>query len=661
MPYRNSGLNEKNPTYTSLATLPYDNNFTLEQHMDSMRHIFDRPQFSASWLEDTIRDIHPTFSLSQIDRSKEARAQRAALSREAQDSMMSLLLSYKQYGASKNTDNPQPGVRLNRPWAAFIRPSGEPEDLGFNRNLEMHASENDPAASAKLLFEELQRCAKAANIERVEDIYALINASDREIVEKYPQIRRFLNLMTEAKDLLSRKELAFNDEQKKWLLDLVNPAQDLSYVTVERMNMIASPLYEELGSELALSRKMSDLQEHMYNACAEIEDPMMTKVHSYFSGANSLQVMLGEGLMDRFKSANPELQDAIFAAAGSNPEMKPSEAFNEMLPVVARTPEAGIKVLVPGIPGKVLDNTAFMDQLSTLTVQADKWLLTGSRQFADMQKALKELNEVCKGNPDPRQLTESTEALRTAAETYLAYKGIKSPYDASNVLLKGKNHREQSRMDVASSILGFAKAQGTALSKEFAPKAEQVEQKQDVVAQGENVVPGGGVQLPPQNNWQEDLQVNTAQAKDRLDRYMKGTLKPSDSRFPGSKSAYLKHVSDDVSALAFQEALAIEDGVMKGKGVFQTLLKEQGYEKAFGEFNKAVRTTHAFVKTGLQSNQKDPVTKYLNEDGPKKLASNVLQAKPKVYNKQQEAAELNANKNSLNLDDPQIQVPKNMG
>jgi hypothetical protein len=136
--------------------------------------------------------------------------------------------------------------------------------------------------------------------------------------------------------------------------------------------------------------------------------------------------------------------------------------------VVAHTREGQALVLTNSLNLKPQTVQEYARKLADDASRADRFLLTGSKQFADMMKLNKEFNQLqASKDKTPNAQRAKSDELARAATAYLEYKGLTvgDPFDVRSLLHYGKNQREQSRLEVAARILQFAKAESASLAK----------------------------------------------------------------------------------------------------------------------------------------------------------------------------------------------------
>lgn len=640
MPYRNHNLQQQTTAMSNLVSFHWNPQYSLAEHKDSLRHIYDRPNISTRQLESIIRQDIPGFTLSMAaDQSSRARQERRELAQQMREYVLDRHFDFAQYSYSKTTDNPLPGATMNRPYCSFLQMGMDEESVAFNQRLVDVLKTGTPREKADFLFSEIEKARQEAGFNSPEDVYALTKCSDRELVERYPQIRRFLTYMTDTESLLKKEELDFTPEQRRQLNRFLHPGMDMDLCIQQRLQLVISPMYEDLGSQFWLNNDLMCLQN---NADVRLEemDPSgnLANVGRHFGFAFMHNQLLAKGAMSRFITEDPSLADASLGTPKNASD--PTQSFTNMTCVVARTQNQETKVLLSGYPEQILTETAYMDKLAKEASAADKWLLTGSKEFSQMQKALKELNTYTKANPgaSDQELQTRTEALREAAESYLRHKGIQEPFSIMETNLQGKNDREQQRLNVARSVLEFAQAQGAALTQSLYRSGEKELdlETMNVMMDDAPVPPDWSAanisrhhklmrseEQPVQQRQAvpvDPLEERFKMAEQRLQSYISGEITLSSRPMPNSQERYQSHVLEDVTTLAFREALKQEP---EETGAYRTLMEQKGYDAAFSIFMKVALKSHAYAEVGLHDISVKAVSNCLNS-GVNRLANAVL-------------------------------------
>ena len=196
-------------------------------------------------------------------------------------------------------------------------------------------------------------------------------------------------------------------------------------------------------------------------------------LYQYILNADTIYSFNANGLWGHIAALKPELAHHFQDQKGKDALMMP---LSTGAPFVA-TGSDGKDYVVTNklVIDKVPTAEEYTRELLDRAVKADKWLLTGSKQFDNMMKANKALMEAREQNKPTGDLVNLSVKLEEAAKAYLEYKNVNLKMYMGHSSLHGKNAREQSRLEVAADLLTFAKAQSAVSIENY--KAEEAAAK----------------------------------------------------------------------------------------------------------------------------------------------------------------------------------------
>ena len=146
-------------------------------------------------------------------------------------------------------------------------------------------------------------------------------------------------------------------------------------------------LFHEGVDALELSRAAASAVEHgriASTAFMDANDGMFHPLSSFFVSLSSYAINNGLSMPYRFAAENPDFNNAVFSS-----DLKPGTALQEFQTVVVHTQDGRDLVMNNTRSPKLISAADYTKQLSDQAAKADKWLLTGSKEFANMQKAVK--------------------------------------------------------------------------------------------------------------------------------------------------------------------------------------------------------------------------------------------------------------------------------
>lgn len=451
---------------------------TLEELINDIRmRAYGTPPISADELRSHIQQYDPSFTRVLTSEEQQARAR---LSHRAQDS----ILTYMSARASLDVKTTYDYLPRRHEMHLFDY-SGTPEADAYNKQV-AHVLKNGTAEEkGTFLYNHVMTRSKP-----VAD--ALMNASVEDIIENYGRYYEHIALMAEIVTIANSDVFRFTPEQYQELKKLETMQISLSEI-LTRIDLISLPMYQQLPLEDFTTRNYegSYALEAELNALAKQHgEPSTETEHVIGPLGTTAQVIRGHAT---FVSDVPRsrLEYAI-ASKGGEPRMiydsmgtrihpeKISEYLLKNRPVFANLPGQGIVAvkLQPGslppqvIPAPEEGPPVLIDQLASLTRDlltqvsdaSPWWMITGSREFSSMEKAMKDFHRLAGSNSPPlspeqeQALQGAVTAMEQAAAAYLAYKAQQPnvKFDPATNQYQGKNARETARLQAAHQLLQHA-------------------------------------------------------------------------------------------------------------------------------------------------------------------------------------------------------------
>ena len=445
---------------------PYDLTLDPQIYVDDIKKVFEMKPLDDATISQILGSGISQFSLSDIMRSPEDQEKYRSLSEQARDCFANEMVRYERtYAELEAAVGREAAKGLGR-LKPYLRHGGTEEDLAFNKEFLAACSKEDTLAQAQ--FKEVMKSFKDFGINSPKDFANLYELSNEDFLKNYAQIARVARMVSELQHFKDTPYLT--EDQRAEITPYLSMGIGYTMIMEHRLNLMASPLYstfdpERLYEKVPNTLNIQDTMESLDNEGAVKfgkESAYHHPLGVFCASIKQLSDMNSDTVMDRAPLLYPELKGAAFSTDVPSPEL---QSFR---PVVAHTRDGQALVLTNSLNLKPQTVREYSKKLTEEAIQADKWLLTGSKQFADMMKAHKEFNDI-ERNPisTTAEKENRSKALAEAAEAYLQYKGltVADPFDSSSLLHYGKNQREQSRLEVAAKILQFAKAEGASLEK----------------------------------------------------------------------------------------------------------------------------------------------------------------------------------------------------
>ena len=499
---------------------------------------------------------------------------------------------------------------------AFLHNEDENAPDAFNAQLLQAAAQfkDNPAPLRDLMFGELTRLREKLGLNNQQDIDRLFNIPDVELVNKFEDISHYTRLLTEIKN--GGLTHFFTQEQLNQLQDQ-SALIDTMAILEERANLIANPLYTEIDPRLLFDQKQTAQKYHQTLAgnVPGVSDDNVGYHYTgdFFNSVTSVFNLSANAVPDRLPILNPALAGAFNTA--EEKDAVSSTLMNGGQVVVFGSDRQQYVVSGKAALTNLPTTSEYTKELLDRVAKADKFLLTGSKQFDTMWKELQKLHEAQDLGWTNAEQKKRAEELVKAATTYLGYKNGSYPDSyAGYASVRGKNQREQTRLEVAGDILTYARAQVSALEKE-------IERRANVAKEAENLKRTIQKKVEPFKNVKFDL--SSASMKEK---FLTATL-------PESFNA------------VFSRTMPMTATVKDGKPVEVRLMEQE----QFGQLCALVAgSPHAFYKlaTRARDNQGKPIyernektgkldqpvynTKIYKNENPEQTYSDMMKA---VFNK----------------------------
>ena len=453
--------------YSKFSNTPYDLTVDQQVYAEDIKKAFEMVPLDNDTISRILSGGISQFSLSDVACRPEDQEARLRLSERARDIFAQEIIGLQRGHAELVADvGKEAAANLER-FLPYLR-TGEPE---FNR--EFLAACSNEATLDQAKYKEVMRSLKEFGVNSPKDFAALGELNDEKLLEVYLPVNRVLRMIAELQYLPDSPNLT--EDQRTEIAPYIALGMSFAPVMEHRLNLMANPLYPLLDYTRLYEKNPSilDVQDAAEALKGTVNfgkgEPFHHALGAFMTSVNQLSMMNGMSIWDRAFATYPELKGAALNID------RPDLELQTFRPVVAHTRDGQALVLTNSTNPKLQTVREYSTQLSDRAIQADKWLLTGSKQFADMMKAHKEFNDI-ERNPNSSTADKEarSKALAEAATAYLEHKGLTvvDPFDVRSLLHYGKNQREQSRLEVAAKILYFAKAESTSLEK--LPETEKV-------------------------------------------------------------------------------------------------------------------------------------------------------------------------------------------
>ena len=461
--------------FSSLSmAFEYDITKTPEENRADFMKAFDVPRLSDSQIRKIGSAGMNQFSLSAAKRSPEDRLRALRINKLAQGCLATEILGIQAAVARLEKEMGQTNALARD--LAYLRRDETDEALQFNKELLAACRSGDPKEIGRLQYRIIKYAQEQLGITSKEDIYKLTRLNDDELMEKHHLISLYGRVLHDSDRILENNE--FTPEQEQEIRDFKAVMQSTMLAIHEKLNIMANPIYADLDPAyfygkssdfLSMGAIASELKEDGRYPDTRKDDPL-----SNFAGKiNDYCISTGVYAVEYLTALNPELVGATLSKNANG-------ALSSGLPAVARTKTGQDMVLINGMPTKVQTADAYTKELQELAIKADRFLLTGSKEFDNMLREVKELNAARERNADEAEMAKRTADLAVAAKKYLEHKDLDAPYDAKAILNRGsKNQREQSRMEVASFLYHYASGQQSVRQKE---QENAIQEKKDAEA-----------------------------------------------------------------------------------------------------------------------------------------------------------------------------------
>ena len=455
----------------------YDDGRTPEQNKEDFKVLYDRYMMSEEQMERVCNSVMNHFSMKEAKRSSREQEVCQARTQQAQDilagEIVGIKLAFinldKKLKADLGNDVQANSIARDM---TFLRREETEEALEFNKRLFLAVTSNDPTAAANAIFESIEHARREAGINSPEDLDRMYDLDDDALLQNYEKVMVFCRRLAEDRVL---NDYAFSDAQKEHLLKYKNLTQSLAQILESRMETIANPVYSLLDPAYFHDKRPAhtNADEAVDEMISEDQYGSMERyspLGAFISSIQNYSYNYGVAVPERLALQYPELKQAILSGEKrSDADM----AMGSFEPIIALM-ENGQKMVLTntvtetGFAPKMQTCQEYSKELYERAVKADRFLLTGSKQFDDMMKAAKALSKLeADPNATRYQLNGRATEVYMAAKDYLEYKGIKFPYDNFALVAKGsKNAREQSRIETAMTILAYGRAHTTLSEKE---------------------------------------------------------------------------------------------------------------------------------------------------------------------------------------------------
>ena len=470
----------------------WDPALTNQQHRQELMQFFQPdPNTTKSDIRDVLSECFG-HKPDRFLRTGEERTKALELSQKAQEVYATIFADraetvYNNLGHRPPEEVQKVFADMSRATQFAFRPGTSAEDLEFNNRLIDAASKfkQDPDPLRKILLDEVNKLREDLGLNDPENIKKLHSLSDAELVEAFPKYDRYLHLVAEVAEGGGKN--VFTAEQHEELMkheDMFSLNSTWQY----RMNLMVNPYYadikvDDLFAQNPDASKASEVIENMFGLSYDAPKHHLANL---FESAQYLHNLGGVTLTYSLPLLNPALEGVF-----KNPaELTPYLSVNA--PIVALGND-GEQYVISNKPvhHKIPTAQEYSEELLAAAVKADKWLLTGSKQFDTMMRAQKALNEARDEGVSAEQLQQLAKNLEKAAKEYLEYKDPDFKEYTGPSSVRGKNMREQSRLEAAGNILNYAKAQVESMPKLIEREAaakQAAQQREEALKQDEAIL-----------------------------------------------------------------------------------------------------------------------------------------------------------------------------
>ena len=120
----------------------------------------------------------------------------------------------------------------------------EAADFNYEFLMACRNQEHHPEVLAQLQYKEIEEARKAAGITSPEQLSALFDASEQELLDRYPTINRYLRMLAETQALAQNKAPT---PQQREQLQKYQVGMNLMGVVEARMDLMANPVYPDVN------------------------------------------------------------------------------------------------------------------------------------------------------------------------------------------------------------------------------------------------------------------------------------------------------------------------------------------------------------------------------------------------------------------------------
>lgn len=476
-----------------LDFLTYNPEFSYQENYDAMMWLFRPSAITKDQIEDIISRSDPQFRCSG-DSSRRAISRKVAAYRITDQLKRSKIMADDTAAHDGVRALTGSGTGNQNRLHFFLRTDGSKEADAFNQRFLDAYRSGTPEQRGQVIYEEFNRLRKELDVMEPEELYSLMTLSDKDLVKKLPHIHHFLAIMAESKEFGGAK---LTKQQYEHISRFRDIGTGLKGIMQTRMDQISNPTYEFIGPETFRTRDLTPsmlaangiLEDEDFSAKGDGRAPDDQPINQFLNASTFIANMSGDMVREAVCAKDPRLNSATWSVEGSTPQALAgsiSEDIKAFRPVVARLRNGEVKVVSSPYDNEAKSLEQYLGALSAIADKSNRFLFTGSKQFDDMDAAMKNMLRYAKGgaNMSGDELENMMNTLQQRAQEYLEYKGYKNKnkdradgYDHTK-LPESKNSREQSRIELAATLVKLTRAHAKVREKTKEMDKKLAEQKE---------------------------------------------------------------------------------------------------------------------------------------------------------------------------------------
>lgn len=476
-----------------LDKLKYNPEYSYQENYDAMMWLFRPSAITKSQIEKIVSLSDPHFRCSS-DSARRAISHKFLDFRVTDQLRRSKIMADDAAAHGGVMALSGSGTGNQNRLHIFLRTDGSAEADEFNQRFLDAYRSGTPEQRGQVIYEEFNRLRQELGAMEPEDLYPLLSLSDADLLDKIHHIYNFCAIMAESKEFGGAQ---LTEKQYEHISLFRAVGTGLQGIMRTRIAQITNPTYEFIGPEILRTRNLelsvaaSDdiLEGYDFSAKGDGRKASAQPIHQFLTDSQFISNMTGEMVHEAVCAKDPRLNSATWSVEGSTPDKLSSSIYDNVSayrPVMARLRSGEMKVVSSPYDTEAKSLEQYLGALSAIADKSNRFLFTGSKQFDDMDAAMKNMLRYAKGgaNMSGDELENMMNTLQQRAQEYLEYKGYKNKnkdradgFDPEN-LPKSKNSREQSRIELAATLINLTRAHAKVREKTKEMDKKLAEQKE---------------------------------------------------------------------------------------------------------------------------------------------------------------------------------------